>query len=186
MLLLSFSPHSREYRVLPLCPNRHYEHFLSAILRRVARNIGVLEQIASTVEWLRSFWNARVHTVSANPNVRVTSSTSPSCLSITSSTNSSTTVSASGSLAGKIAVTRNITPSIRMARRKTWSEGVAERRGPKTCLLESRTWNQLALCALQLNPSAFSCMTVTLHTGEALVLIHSHANSEKARASSTP
>ena len=26
-----------------------------------------------------------------------------------------------------------------------------------------------------------SCMTVTLHTGEALVLIHSHANSEKAR-----
>ena len=42
-------------------------------------------------------------------------------------------------------------------------------------------WNQLAPCGLQPGPLTFSCMTVTLHTGEALVLIHSHANSEKAR-----
>ena len=52
---------------------------------------------------------------------------------------------------------------------KAWSEGVAERRGPKTCLPESRTWNQLTPCSLQPGPLAFSCMTVTLHTGEALV-----------------
>ena len=58
---------------------------------------------------------------------------------------------------------------------------MAERRGPKTCLPESRTWSQLAPCGLQPGPLAFSCMSVTLHTGEALVLIHSHANSEKAR-----
>ena len=42
-----------------------------AVLRGVARNIRVLEQIASTVEWLRSFWNARVDPVSAIPNVKV-------------------------------------------------------------------------------------------------------------------
>ena len=53
----------------------------------------------------------------------------------------------------------------------------AERRGPKTCLQESRTSNQLAPCGLQPGPLAFSCMAMTLHTGEALALIHSHANS---------
>ena len=58
---------------------------------------------------------------------------------------------------------------------------MAERRSPKTCLPESRTWLQLARCGLQPSPLAFSCMTVTLHTDEALMLFHSHANSEKAR-----
>ena len=47
----------------------------------------------------------------------------------------------------------------------------AGRRGPKTCLQESRTWNQLAPCGLQPGPLAFSCMAMTLHTGEALALI---------------
>ena len=60
MLWLSFSPHSRDYRVLSRGPNRHSELFRSANLQRVARNIGVREQIALTVEWLRSFWYARV------------------------------------------------------------------------------------------------------------------------------
>ena len=47
----------------------------------------------------------------------------------------------------KIAVTRNMTSSMQMARRKTWPEGmnkmwpvgVTEKRGPKTCLPGSRT-----------------------------------------------
>ena len=45
------------------------------------------------------------------------------------------------------------------------------------CLQESRTWNQLAPCGLQPGPLALSCMAMTLNTGEALALIHSHANS---------
>ena len=95
-----------------------------AVLRWVARNIGDFDRFGMLV---------------LIPCLRIpiwgwTSATSPSCLSITSSTNSSTTVSASGSLAGKIAVTSNITSSIRMARRKTWPEGVAERRGRKAWL----------------------------------------------------
>ena len=49
--------------------------------------------------------------------------------------------------------------------------GRAGRRGPKTCLQESRTWNQLAPCGLRPGPLAFSCMAMTLHTGEALALI---------------
>ena len=53
----------------------------------------------------------------------------------------------------------------------------AERRGPKTCLQKSRTWNQLAPCSLQPGPLAFSCMAMTMHTGEALALFHSHADS---------
>ena len=53
----------------------------------------------------------------------------------------------------------------------------AERRGPKTFLQESKTWNQLAPCGLRPGPLAFSCMAMTLYTGEALALIHSHANS---------
>ena len=61
--------------------------------------------------------------------------------------------------------------SVDVARRR------AERRGPKTCLQKSRTWNQLAPCGLRPGPLAFSCMAMTLHTGEALALIHSHANS---------
>ena len=47
-------------------------------------------------------------------------------------------------------------------------------------------WKQLTLRGLQPGPLAFSCMTVALvtyeHPDEALVLIHIHANSEKARA----
>ena len=35
----------------------------------------------------------------------------------------------------------------------------------------------MAPCGLQPGPLAFSCMAMTLHTGEALALIHSHANS---------
>ena len=53
----------------------------------------------------------------------------------------------------------------------------AQRRGPKTCLQKSRTWNQLAPCGLRPGPLVLSCMAMTLHTGEALTLIHSHANS---------
>ena len=49
-----------------------------------------------------------------------------------------------------------------------------------------KLWKQLTPCGLQPGPLAFSCMTVALvmceHPGEALVLIHSHAKSEKARA----
>ena len=69
---------------------------------------------------------------------------------------------------------RNITSSFRRARQKTWPEGVAERRGrkawlkdvvgwrgrmalpdgvgQKTCLPESRMWQQLAPCGLQPSP----------------------------------
>ena len=53
----------------------------------------------------------------------------------------------------------------------------AERRGPKTCLQKSRTWNQLAPCGLQPGPLALSCMAMTMHTGESLALFHSHADS---------
>ena len=35
----------------------------------------------------------------------------------------------------------------------------------------------MAPCGLRPGPLAFSCMAMTLHTGEALALIHSHANS---------
>ena len=59
--------------------------------------------------------------------------------------------------------------------RKAWSEGVAERRGPKTCLPESRTWNLLAPFGLQPGPLAFICLAITLKTGKALALIHSRA-----------
>ena len=49
-----------------------------------------------------------------------------------------------------------------------------------------KLWKQLTPRGLQPGPLAFSCMTVALVmyelTGEALVLIHSHANSEKTRA----
>ena len=49
-----------------------------------------------------------------------------------------------------------------------------------------KLWKQLTPRGLQPSPLAFSCMAVALvmyeHPSEALVLIHSHANSEKARA----
>ena len=45
--------------------------------------------------------------------------------------------------------------------------GTSERRGPKTCLQKSTTWNQLAPCGLQPGPLAFSCMAMTMHTDEA-------------------
>ena len=80
------------------------------------------------MERLRSFWSARVHTVSATLNVKVNVVYVP-FLSIDYIVNRLQYDSVRQQFAGwlKVAVTRNITSSMQMARRKTWPEDVAKR-----------------------------------------------------------
>ena len=69
----------------------------------------------------------------------------------------------------------NITSPIRMARRKTWPEGVAEKRGRKAAWLKGVVIRR----ACRNRGRRIRCPV--LWRSEALVLKHSHANSEKAR-----
>ena len=98
-------------------------------LRSVARNIGILEQNALTMKWLQLFWNAHVDPVSAIRNVKVNVGYEPFMFIdyIVNQVQYESVRQRFVSL--KQCCDKNTTSSIRMARRKTWPESVAERRG---------------------------------------------------------
>ena len=97
-------------------------------LRSVARIIGILEQNALTMKWLQSFWNAHVDPVSAIRYVKVNVGYEPFMFidDIVKQVHCESVRQRIVSL--KQCFDKNTTSSIRMARRKTWSESVGERR----------------------------------------------------------
>ena len=97
-------------------------------LRCVARIIGILGQNALTFKWLQSFWNAHVDPVSVIRNVKDVGY--EPFMFIDSIVNQVQYESVRQRFVSlKQCCDKNTTSSIRMARRKTWPESVAERRG---------------------------------------------------------
>ena len=93
------------------------------------RNINILEQNALTMKCLQSFWNTRVHPGSAIRNVKLNVSYEPFNFIdyIVNQVQYESVRQWFVSFAH--CCDEDATSSIRMARRKTWPEGVAEGRG---------------------------------------------------------